>query len=334
MNKKIVRRNMCLIIILSSIIIGACTNHETASDNIKIDNSFESESLSEESKVAENEESAEDIIKRDEERFLELFAECYKKYEEEGLGVEFRYDELASIYHKYPDNEMMENLFLFCSVCANYNTYCIVEMESQLDFTKDQAAKINPNYDGPYAEEVIGLAIGLLGAEYASRATAVIEQKKNYEQLSLQDKVDIVNRISNNGGESSDSLWQQIADEYGISKNHVSKIYTDIEVLKSWGQENASEQEKIEYDAYLEYGDESVLIGSSKDSLRRYMEALVDGNDGTIDELEKRGEISYTTKGTKCNVIDRELTMCKVKILDGLYKGNTVWVLAESVKEK
>ena len=225
-------------------------------------------------------------------------------------------------------------MFLFCSTCANYSIYCIAELESQLEFTKDQAAKINPNYDGPYAEEVIGMAIELLGDEYASRATTVIEQKKNYEQLSLQDKLDIVNRISNNSGESSDSLWQQIADEYGISKNHVSKIYTDIDVLKSWGQENASEQETIEYDAYLEYGEGSVLICSSKDSLRRYMEALVDGNDGTIDELEKSGEISYTSKGTKCNVIDRELTMCKVKILDGLYKGNTVWVLAEAVKEK
>ena len=121
MTKKIMKRSMCLMVALSCIVLGACVSDGNTLDNTENESPIvESESL-----TTENEASPEDIAKRDEERFLELFAECYKKYEEEGLGVEFRYDELASIYHKYPDNEMMENLFLFCSTCANYSIYCI-----------------------------------------------------------------------------------------------------------------------------------------------------------------------------------------------------------------
>lgn len=329
MIKKIIRQSIFLIAAINCVFLGGCANSDSTQPSTNNSSAIESEAV-----ITEAEVSLEEIEQMDEERFLELFTECYNKYEQEGLGVELNYRELAEIYHKYPDNEMMKNLFLFCSTCANYRNYVISELESQLEFAKEQAAKINPNYDGPYAKEVLNLAIILLGDEYENRAAIVLEQINNYEELSFQDKMDIVERLLKNNASASDDLWQQVAKEYGISENHVFNIYTDIEVLKAVGQENVSEQEITEYDAYLEYGSGSVLICNSKDSMKRFVEALTMEDNDTIEEMEKNGEVSYTTKGTKCNIIERELTSYKVKILDGLYKDNMVWVIAESVKNK
>ena len=88
------------------------------------------------------------------------------------------------------------------------------------------------------------------------------------------------------------------------------------------------------YDATLEYGSGDVLICSSEDAMDRYMTALAKDNQGTISEMIMNGEIGYTAKGTKCNIVKRAFTRAQVKILDGIYAGSTVWVVIESVKEK
>lgn len=88
------------------------------------------------------------------------------------------------------------------------------------------------------------------------------------------------------------------------------------------------------YDATLEYGSGSVLVCISKDAMDRYLSALNNSNQGTIDEMESSGEIGWTAKGTKCNIVDRGIGTYQVKLLDGIYEGNTVYVISESVNEK
>ncbi len=89
-----------------------------------------------------------------------------------------------------------------------------------------------------------------------------------------------------------------------------------------------------EYDARLEYGSGSVLVAISKDAMDRYLTAINNDNQGTIAEMENSGEIGWTEKGTKCNIVDRGIGTYKVKLLDGIYAGNTVYVISESVNEK
>ena len=89
------------------------------------------------------------------------------------------------------------------------------------------------------------------------------------------------------------------------------------------------------YDATLKYkGTDGVLICISEDALERFMTAVNNGNEGTLQELFLEGQCAYTEQGTKCNIVDRKLTRCQVKLLDGSYAGNTVWVVIESLQEE
>lgn len=108
----------------------------------------------------------------------------------------------------------------------------------------------------------------------------------------------------------------------------------DVEKSKSSGSTVSGNTSPTAYDATLEYGSGDVLICSSEDAMERYMTALMKDNQGTISEMIMNGEVGYTAKGTKCNIVKRGFTKAQVKILDGVYAGNTVWVVIEAVKEK
>lgn len=89
------------------------------------------------------------------------------------------------------------------------------------------------------------------------------------------------------------------------------------------------------YDATLKYsGTDGVLICTSEDAMDRFMTAVNKGNEGILDELFLDGQCAYTEQGTKCNIVDRKLTKCQVKLLDGSYSGNTVWVVIEALQEE
>lgn len=89
------------------------------------------------------------------------------------------------------------------------------------------------------------------------------------------------------------------------------------------------------YDAKLKYsGTDGVLICTSEDAMDRFMTAVNNENEGTLEELFLNGQCAYTEQGTKCNVVDRKLTKCQVKLLDGSYAGNTVWVVIEALQEE
>lgn len=89
------------------------------------------------------------------------------------------------------------------------------------------------------------------------------------------------------------------------------------------------------YDATLKYsGTSGVLICATEDAMERFMTAVNNGNEGTLEELFLNGQCAYTEQGTKCNIVDKKFTKCKVKLLDGSYAGNTVWVVIEALQEK
>lgn len=138
---------------------------------------------------------------------------------------------------------------------------------------------------------------------------------------------------SSYGNYASDdsSAYSSSSDDIDSSSSYSSNNYSSH---RSNTYSSSSDSTVTSYDAKLEYGSGSVLVAISKDAMDRYMAALVRDNQGTIDELENEGQIGWTPKGTKCNIVDRGITKCQVKLLDGLYAGNTVYVLIESVNEK
>lgn len=134
-----------------------------------------------------------------------------------------------------------------------------------------------------------------------------------------------------NDSSDSDSSSSSSSDDADSSSSYSSNSDSSY---SSDTYSSSSDDTVTSYDATLEYGSGSVLVAVSKDAMDRYMSALANDNQGTIDELENEGQIGWTSKGTKCNIVDRGIGTYQVKLLDGLYAGNTVYVISESVNEK
>ena len=90
----------------------------------------------------------------------------------------------------------------------------------------------------------------------------------------------------------------------------------------------------ISYDATLRYGAGSVVVFSSKDAMDRFVSAMANENQGTIDEMLASGEVGYISAGTKCNILEEHLTWGRVKILEGAYLGSSVYVVSEAIQKK
>lgn len=117
---------------------------------------------------------------------------------------------------------------------------------------------------------------------------------------------------------------EEIYDDYYNSESHKNAVNSEIPNSYTGA-----------YDAKLKYsGTDGVLICISEDAMERFMTALSNENEGTIEELLLNGQCAYTEQGTKCNIVDKKLTKCQVKLLDGSYAGETVWVVIEALQEE
>lgn len=155
---------------------------------------------------------------------------------------------------------------------------------------------------------------------------------------------------SNNKGKVFLDITNGVSDEFHVKtsagKDYEFSYYVNYDEIEIDGElvymDKARNEEYASipnsytgaYDAKLSYGSSSVLICSSEDAMDRYMTALNNGNQGTIDEMTTNGEIAFTEKNTKCNIVDKKITKAKVKLLDGSYAGNTVWIIIESLQEE
>lgn len=155
---------------------------------------------------------------------------------------------------------------------------------------------------------------------------------------------------SNNKGKVILVITNGVSDEFHVKtssgKDYEFSYYVNYDEIEIDGEivymEKVRDEEYAStpnsysgtYDAKLSYGSGSVLICSSEDAMDRYMTALNNGYQGTIDEMTANGEIAFTEKNTKCNIVDKKITKAKVKLLDGSYAGNTVWVIIESLQEE
>ena len=148
--------------------------------------------------------------------------------------------------------------------------------------------------------------------------------------------IDVMNEIYTADAEhlttSVSEFLQYVTDESAVMNEILTGNYEE-------NQNSSSSQSVNEYsgsyDAQLRYDKTSsgVLVFLSEDVMKRYMTAIDKNYQGTIDELFADGQVAYTHQGTKCNIIEKKLTKAKVKLLDGQYAGNTVWVIIEALRE-
>ena len=155
---------------------------------------------------------------------------------------------------------------------------------------------------------------------------------------------------SNNKGKVILVITNGVSDEFHVKtsagKDYEFSYYVNYDEIEIDGEivymEKARNEEYSStpnsytgsYDAKLSYGSGSVLMCSSEDAMDRYLTAVNNGNQGTIDEMTTNGEIAFTERNTKCNIVDKKITKAQVKLLDGSYAGNTVWVIIEALQEE
>ena len=171
-------------------------------------------------------------------------------------------------------------------------------------------------------------------------ATTLSREEKNFRDLSIDDKVDILEWIQSTIGTDidEDELWAEIADYYGITEDMVTEINFDKEATAALGRRRKAEREEkensIEYDATLSYGNGSVIIGKTKDDLDEFLRNVSTGDDSAISVMLYEGRIAEVAQDTKAKVLDKKLTVTKVRVLDGLYAGYEGWTIAEAVHMK
>ena len=274
-------------------------------------------------------------------RVVELFADCWAAYEKDGLRADFNYKEIEDIYKKHPNNKVIYNLYHFCTAIGRYDIYYILEEDLEcIDNAKEEAAKIESDYAGPYAEEIKGFAMEVLGSEYNKLSGEAKQRENNYLNLTEQDKKDIINYIYEHEDMDSDELWTEVARMYGISEVHVTYVYTNVDILKQVGAENAAKKQTEEYDSVkvydgiLNFNNGKVVIAASKDALDDALTATANNDEEALGELFLQSKVAFVESGCKVNIIETKTGVMKVEILTGTYKGNVVWVLREEVQLK
>lgn len=133
----------------------------------------------------------------------------------------------------------------------------------------------------------------------------------------------------------TDKIWIEAENKFGITENDIINIMADTSLTKEYYSSVAKENEIKTYDATLEdngYG--TVFIAVSEDALDKYLDAISNKDEATKNNLFQAGQVAYETNGTKVDIVDFGIAVCKVKLLEGINKDATVYVISEHVKMK
>lgn len=159
----------------------------------------------------------------------------------------------------------------------------------------------------------------------------VWEKLKNIVIRHIEVMDDIYTADKEEVASSCNELLEYITDE----SNAIQAILPENQEKEYSSSNPTTSGYSGSYDATLNYsGSSGVLVFISEDVMERYMTALANGRQGTIDELFSSEQIGYTEKDTKCNIVKKKSTKAQVKLLDGSFAGSTVWVIIESLHEK
>lgn len=291
-----------------------------------------------------------------EQQAFELFSKVAEDYKAYGKGAKLDYKKLEDIYFENQDNQTIANLYWFCLANDYIRSGNIMETDESQNI-KEIAAKIDPKYSGEYAEMITGFAKEILGNDYDNIRSIAVSSQEKYDAMSIVDKAQVIKYIydqydyydaidgKNTGDKYSETIWKDAAAKFGISNYHIDLIWANSEAttyystyLKNNSSENYDQPKNTKnpvttYDAKLVYGNGSVIVAISEDALDSFFNALANNNDAAITELLNEGLIGETPKGSKVAIIKTGILKYQVRLLDGPYEGNTVWVISECVQK-
>lgn len=272
-----------------------------------------------------------------EEELTKTRNELISKFEKDGIKLtNGKFFEDA--YKKYPNDETISTISNYYFSKENIDFYSSSKDISYKNSAMEYASLISPNYSGFKSEEILTYAKNLLGEKWNELSEKVKKQNENYENLTIQQKKTIYNKIlskinsyGNQAEEYVDDIYNEIKNEYGISYSNVQTIFSDTNIISEVSKEIG---EQIEYDATLEYENGTSIIAVDEKSLNEYLNAISTKDENKMNNMITNLKIGKVPVNTHVNIIDKQISKAKVKILDGIYKGNEVWVLIESLKEK
>lgn len=141
-------------------------------------------------------------------------------------------------YKLYPDDATISNIYFYCVSKEEYDYYIKLSDTKYLDAAIDYALKIDPNYNGEFADEMHSFAEQIIPNDTAEEAFNDAANKENtYTNLTNSKKKEICQYIQSrydyydelNGGYSgdkySDIIMQEAADKYGLTTNQIDIIW-------------------------------------------------------------------------------------------------------------
>ena len=137
--------------------------------------------------------------------------------------------------------------------------------------------------------------------------------------------------------EQTDKIWKKAEEIYKISENDIYEIMSDTDLIKEYY--SSSEKEETDdyvgqYDAVLSNSGYGVVVTVTKDAMNEYINALSKNDKSTIQSLYSLGYIAKISEGTKVDVIETGISMSKVRILEGIYKGYIFYSINECIEIK
>jgi len=89
-----------------------------------------------------------------ENKAIELFGICWESYQKNGFNEKIEYKEIENIYKQYPDNDVIRNLYHFCTSVDYFWVSNVMDDVEKRNLGREEAAKIDEDYSGAYAKEL------------------------------------------------------------------------------------------------------------------------------------------------------------------------------------
>lgn len=146
---------------------------------------------------------------------------------------------IEDTYKKYPNDEVIANIYYYCIAKQEYDLYKQFTYNNDyLKNAEEYAAKIDPNYNGVFSDEMHSFVNSLISSDSREeKHTVATTQEDKYNSLSNADKKKICEYIQErydyydkkNGGNAgdkySDTIMQEAANEYGLSVSQIKIIW-------------------------------------------------------------------------------------------------------------
>ena len=146
---------------------------------------------------------------------------------------------IEDIYKQYPTDSTISNIYFYCIAKEQYGYYETLDDIKYLEYAKEYAANIDPNYSGEFSEEIQLFADELLEDRDNSYSVQK-ETTDRYSSLTNSEKKEICNYIQRrydyydslsdgySGDKYTDVIWEEASEKYGLTESQLDVIWMNM----------------------------------------------------------------------------------------------------------